>query len=427
MAEPPEQRSVPLAALRQRNFALYAAARLCASMAMMMINAIILWQVYEISGSALNLALVGITRLVPTVSISLIGGAFADSHNRRFIVMTAQLAAIAASATLLTTTAQGVINLPIIYAVVFCLSAASSFENPARQALVPQVVTSQAFAGAIVVNSTVQSLGFVSGSALGGVILGEFSIEAAYGTHIGLLCGSLALLALLRPRPFEGPRRSFSFESIKEGVSFVARRQVLIGAMALDMFAVIFGGAQALLPIYAKDILEVGGRGYGLLLSSMNAGALLMAIILIFVPQIHRAGRALLTTVAVFGILTVLFGISRNFYLSLAIYMSIGMADQVSVVLRQTVIQLATPDELRGRVSSVSQIFIGASNQLSAAGFIASVTTATFAVVSGGLGTLAVVGVVAKKLPELRRYRIEPAAAEVVVDPKQESVTPAAG
>jgi MFS family permease len=396
-------------------------------MSMMMMNAIILWQVYEISGSALNLALVGITRLVPTVSISLIGGAFADSHNRRVIVMGAQLVAMAASATLLFTTAQGVINLPIIYAVVFCLSAASSFENPARQALVPQVVTAQAFPGAIVVNSTVQSLGFVTGGALGGLILGEISIEAAYGTHIALLSGSLVLLALLRPRPFDGPKRAFSLESIKEGVAFVAKRQVLIGAMALDMFAVIFGGAQALLPIYAKDILEVGGRGYGLLLSSLNAGALLMAIALMFLPQIHRAGRALLTTIAIFGILTILFGISRNFYLSLAIYTSIGMADQVSVVLRQSVIQLATPDELRGRVSSVSQIFIGASNQLSAAGFVASLTTATFAVVSGGLGTVAVVGIVARRLPELRRYRIEPQRPEVVVEPQPDRVTPAAG
>ena len=419
-----DQRSVPLAALRQRNFALYAAARLWGSMAMMMMNAIILWQVYDLSGSALNLFLVGITRLVPTVSISLIGGAFADAHNRRAIVMTAQLAAMAASATLLMTTAQGIVSLPLIYAVVFCLSTASSFENPARQALVPQVVTPNAFAGAIVVNSTVQSLGFVTGGAAGGLILGEISIEAAYGTHMCLLAASLVLLSLLRPRAIDGPRRSFSFESIKEGVSFVARRQVLLGAMALDMFAVIFGGAQALLPVYAKDILDVGGRGYGLLLASLDAGALIMAVTLIFRPQIQRAGRALLTTVAIFGILTILFGISRNFYLSLAIYMCIGMADQVSVVLRQSVIQLATPDELRGRVSSVSQIFIGASNQLSITPLVASFTSATFAVVTGGIGTLAVVGVVGSRLPELRRYHIRPRVTQITPEPEPEPATP---
>ncbi len=428
MAEPPEQRSVPLAALRQRNFALYAAARLCASMAMMMMNALIFWQVYEISDSALQLALVGLARFFPSLGMSLIGGAFADSHNRKRIVMAAQTVPLAASTTLLIATSQGFLSLPIIYGLVLCIAVAASFENPARQALVPQVVTPDAFAGAIVVNSTIQSLGFVSGGALGGLLLGIAGIEVAYMAHMGLLSGSLALLTFLRPRPFEGVRRSVSLESIKEGVVFVARRQVLLGAMALDMFAVIFGGAQALLPIYAKDILDVGEFGYGLLYASLDAGALLMALSLVILPPIGRAGRALLISVAVFGIATIVFGISRNFYLSLAVYMCIGMADQVSVVLRQTIIQLATPDELRGRVSSVSQIFIGASNQLGAveSGLVAAVTNATFAVVSGGMGTLAVVGIVATKLPELRRYRIEPTRREVV-EPKPESATPAAG
>jgi len=429
MAEPPEQRSVPLAALRQRNFALYAAARLCASMAMMMMNALIFWQVYEISESALQLALVGLTRFFPSLGVSLIGGAFADSHNRKRIVMAAQTIPLAASTTLLIATSQGWLTLPLIYGLVLCIAVAASFENPARQALVPQVVTPDAFAGAIVVNSTIQSLGFVTGGALGGLLLGIAGIEVAYMAHMTLLSGSLFLLTFLRPRPVLGPKRAVSLESIKEGVLFVARRQVLLGAMALDMFAVIFGGAQALLPIYAKDILDVGEFGYGLLYASLDAGALLMALALVFLPPIKRAGRALLITVALFGIATIVFGISRNFYLSLAVYMCIGMADQVSVVLRQTVIQLATPDELRGRVSSVSQIFIGASNQLGAveSGLVAAATNATIAVVSGGIGTLAVVGIVASKLPELRRYRIEPSRPETVVDPKPESATPAAG
>jgi MFS family permease len=372
---------------------------------------------------------VGLTRFFPSLGVSLIGGAFADSHNRKRIVMAAQTIPLAASTTLLIATSQGWLTLPIIYGLVLCIAVAASFENPARQALVPQVVTPEAFAGAIVVNSTVQSLGFVTGGAVGGLLLGIAGIEVAYMAHMGLLSGSLFLLTFLRPRPFAGPRRSVSFEAIKEGVVFVARRQVLLGAMTLDMFAVIFGGAQALLPIYAKDILDVGEFGYGLLYASLDAGALLMALALVFLPPIKRAGRALLISVALFGIATIVFGLSRNFYLSLAVYMCIGMADQVSVVLRQTIIQLATPDELRGRVSSVSQIFIGASNQLGAveSGLVAAVTSATFAVVSGGMGTLAVAGLVASKLPDLRRYRIEPRRAEVVVEAKEESVTPAAG
>ncbi len=427
MADPESPRSVPLAALRQPNFALYAAARLCASMAMMMMNALIFWQVYEISNSALQLALVGLTRFFPSLGVSLIGGAFADSHNRKRIVMVAQTVPLAASTTLLIATSQGFLNLPIIYGLVLCIAVAASFENPARQALVPQVVTPEAFPGAIVVNSTVQSLGFVTGGALGGLLLGIAGAEVAYMAHMALLTGSISLLSFLRPRPVTGPKRSVSIAAIKEGIVFVAKRQVLLGAMALDMFAVIFGGAQALLPIYAKDILDVGEFGYGLLYASLDAGALLMALCMVLLPPIKRAGRALLISVALFGIATIVFGLSRNFYLSLAVYMCIGMADQVSVVLRQTVIQLATPDELRGRVSSVSQIFIGASNQLGAveSGLVAAVTSATFAVVSGGIGTLAVVGAVATKLPELRRYRIEPSRPEVVVEP--ESATPAAG
>jgi MFS family permease len=178
--------------------------------------------------------------------------------------------------------------------------------------------------------------------------------------------------------------------------------------MTLDMFAVIFGGAAALLPIYAQEILNVGPRGYGLLTSSLELGALLSAVAMMTLPTIKHAGRALLIAVGVYGFATIVFGLSRSFPLSVFAYMLVGMADQVSVVMRHTAIQLSTPDELRGRVSAVNFIFIGASNQLGAAesGFIAALTNATFAVVSGGIGCLVVLAVVASKMPELRRYKI---------------------
>ena len=183
--------------------------------------------------------------------------------------------------------------------------------------------------------------------------------------------------------------------------------------MVLDMFAVIFGGASALLPIYADDILHVGARGYGLLSSSIEAGALLTSVVLITVPPITYAGRALLIAVGAYGLATVVFGLSRSFPLSLAAYMAVGVADQVSVVMRSTAIQLCTPDALRGRVSAVNFIFINASNQLGAAesGFMAALTSAPFAVVSGGIACLAVLALVAAKLPELRRYRIDARSA----------------
>jgi hypothetical protein len=184
---------------------------------------------------------------------------------------------------------------------------------------------------------------------------------------------------------------------------------VILGCMTLDMFAVIFGGATALLPIYASDILQVGPRGYGLLSSALETGALVTSLALIARPPIRHAGRALLIAVAVYGLATIVFGLSRSFPLSLAAYMLVGVADQVSVVMRSTAIQLSTPDELRGRVSAVNLLFIGASNQLGAAesGFVAAATSATFAVVSGGIASLLVLAIVALKVPELRDYRID--------------------
>jgi hypothetical protein len=179
--------------------------------------------------------------------------------------------------------------------------------------------------------------------------------------------------------------------------------------MLLDMLAVVFGGAAALLPIYATEILHAGPRGYGLLTSSLELGALVTSLVLIVLPPIRRAGAALLVAVGVYGVATVVFGLSRWFPLSVAAYMAVGMADQVSVVMRSTAIQLSTPDALRGRVSGVNMIFIGASNQLGAAesGFVAALTSATFSVVSGGLASLAVLAAVAIGLPELRRYRTD--------------------
>ncbi|HML99477.1 MAG TPA: MFS transporter [Tepidiformaceae bacterium] len=410
MSDPEQPRHDPLAALRQPNYALFAGGRLASATAMTLLNAAIAWQVYEISGSAFQLGMLGLARFFPSLGMSLVGGAVADSHDRKQIVQLAQLVPLATSATLYLATVQDFVELPLFYGLVLLLALAAAFENPARQALVPQVVSREAFANAIVVNSTIQSLGFVTGPALGGLLIGFSGVDTAYVAHMAFIGTSVVAVSLLRPRPVEGARRAVGLESIREGVSFVRRRQVLLGAMTLDMFAVIFGGAQALLPIYAKDILEVGPKGYGILSASLEAGALVMAVWLVVLPPIRQAGRALLITVALFGLGTIVFGLSRNFYLSVAVYMFIGMADQVSVVLRQTTVQLSTPDELRGRVSSVNMLFIGASNQLGAveSGLVAALTNATFAVVSGGMGCLAVVGLVWAKLPELRRYEVQP-------------------
>jgi hypothetical protein len=228
-----------------------------------------------------------------------------------------------------------------------------------------------------------------------------------------LVVAALALLARLRLPSRPPVANVLSLRGVFEGLRFVRGNQVVLGCMLLDMLAVVFGGAAALLPIYATDILGVGARGYGLLSASLDVGALLTSLVLVVVPPIRRAGRALLLAVGVYGVATILFGLSRSFPLSVLAYMAVGMADQVSVVMRSTAIQLSTPDALRGRVSGVNMIFIGASNQLGAAesGFVAALTSATFSVVSGGLASLAVLAAVALAMPRLRRYRTDDARA----------------
>ena len=408
----------PFAALRQPAFVTFAVSRVASGMGMTLVQAAIAWQIYQISGSALQLGVMGLVQFIPAfLGLSLFGGAFADSHDRRVISMLAHIAPLATSSALVVATAAGAVTLPLIYVAVFLMAVASAFENPARQALLISVVTPETFPNAVTVNTTAQQLGFVTGPVIGAFLIAWLGIGFAYGAHIVLVATSLAALAMLRPRPREGEPRKVSIAAIKEGLQFVFSRQVLLGAMTLDMFAVIFGGATALLPVYATDILGVGALGYGILAASLDVGALVMSVALVFLPPVQRTGRALMLAVAGFGVGTIVFGLSRNFALSMFAYMFVGASDQISVVMRFTTVQLATPDELRGRVSSVNMLFVGASNQLGRveSGFLAAATSATFAVASGGLGCLAVLGAVGKWMPELRSYRISAALSHVVL------------
>jgi hypothetical protein len=245
-------------------------------------------------------------------------------------------------------------------------------------------------------------------------VIAAAGLGTVYAVPAGLIAASLGALALLQARRGGAARSSVNLPAIVEALRFVRRNQVVLGCMILDMLAVIFGGAAALLPIYATEILHVGAAGYGLLSSSLELGALIMSVVLTALPPVARAGRALLAAVAVYAVATVVFGLSRWFPLSVAAYALVGMADQVSVVMRSTAVQLSTPDQLRGRVSSVSFIFIGASNQLGAAesGFVAALTSATFSVVSGGIASLIVVVLTAMALPQLARYRTDGAIVE---------------
>jgi MFS family permease len=404
----PSARHGTLLVLRERNLVWFVASRFFSAAALTLLHAAFAWQLYAVTGSAFHLGLMGLMQFIPTLLLMLVAGAVADRYDRRTVVMLAQSAALLGTGALYLATRSGAATVPLIYAVVLATSAAAAFEGPARAALLPTLVPRPLFPSAVAVHSTLQNLAWVTGPLLAGLVIAAAGIAAAYLLHVGLILASLAALAAVRAAPPEGLRGTVSLQAIREGIAFVRQRQVLLGAMTLDMFAVICAGADALLPIYASDVLHVGARGYGLLSSAMEIGTCLIAVVLLVLPPIERLGRALLWAVAVYGVATVVFGLSRSFPLSVGAFVVAGMADQISMVTRSMIIQLATPDALRGRVSSVNLVFIGASNQLGAveSGFVAALTSAAFSVVSGGVGCLVVLAIVGVTLPGLRRYRL---------------------
>ncbi len=387
----------------------YLASRFCAATAMTMLRAGVAWHVFDLTRSAFHLGLIGLVQFLPALGLMLVAGALADAHDRRRIMALAQVVALLAASVLWLTTARQTVTLGVLYTVILVVAGAGSFDGPARAALLPTLVPRDVFPRAVTIASTNQALAFASGPALCGLLIAAAGIAAVYAAYVLLLVGSLAMLSLVRPAAPDGPRGAPSVRAVVEGLTFVRRRPVVFGCMVLDMFAVIFGGATALLPIYAQDILQVGPRGYGLLSASLEIGAIGTSLVLMTRPPIRRTGLALLVAVGAYGLATIVFGLSRSFPLSVAAYMLVGAADQVSVVMRSTAIQLSTPDALRGRVSAVNLLFIGASNQLGAAesGFLAALTSAPFAVVSGGVGCLVVLAIVAVRNPALRAYRID--------------------
>ena len=391
--------------LRIPAFRDYTVSQSASGVATGLLQAVILWQVYAISDSALSLGIVGLVAFGAGFVSSLIGGAIVDSYDRRNILFVAQIVPALASLGMLAAIATQHVGLVLVYALVLFTGVAASLESPARLSLLPAVVPRDLFPRALTVNSASSSLTSVSGPALGGILIAVGGIGAAYAGHLLLVAiAALSLVPLQVPRGHSGGR--LERRAIRDGLTYVFQRPILLGAMTLDMFAVLFGGARALLPVYAVDILHVDAFGYGVLSASMEAGTLAMALFLVALPIPRQTGRLLLIGVAVFGLATVLFGISTALPLSVAAYALVGMADQVSMVMRRTMIQLSTPDALRGRVSGVASIFISASNELGAleSGLVAAAAGAVFAVVSGGLACLVVVGLIAWRVPSLRRY-----------------------
>jgi len=362
------------------------------------------WQMYDLTHSAWSLGLVGLFQFVPALALALVAGHVADRHDRRHIVSLALLLQLLAALALLLATHEKWISRELILGVSLLLGVARSFQMTAQQALTPLLVPPAILARAMAFSSSGMQAAIIGGPALGGFLYGA-GAGVVYAACAGLFVLAAALVWSARYDHKPAPRAPVTMDTLLAGVRFIRAKPVVLGAISLDLFAVLLGGAVALLPIYARDILHVGPEGLGLLRGAPAMGALLMSLVLARWTITRRAGAILFGCVAIFGATTIVFGLSPWFWLSMAALFVNGAADMVSVVVRQTLVQLDTPDEMRGRVSAVNSIFIGASNQLGE--FESGATAALFgpvgAVVVGGVGTLVVVGLWMRWFPQLRQ------------------------
>jgi MFS family permease len=398
----------------------FLAARFFGAMARALLHAALVWHVFAVTREELWLGALGLVEFLPVVPVALVGGSVADAHDRRSVVAASQAAALALAAALFAASSGGGAGLPLLLGVAFLLRVTWGFEFPAAQALLPALVPREIFQNAVVTSATVRNLAVVSGPVAAGFAIDAAGVGSAYGIASGLyLLSALALLRVRRRAALpSGTARGLA--AVGEGVRFVRRSPVLLAAMTLDMVAVILADPTVLLAVYSEEILAVGPRGYGVLSASMAMGTLGTTLLLLFRPPFALPGRWLVGSVALFGAAAAAFGASGAFALSVAALVAAGAADQVSQVARSTIIQLSTPDELRGRVSAVNMVFVSASNELGAAfsGFLAAATSAVFAVVGGGVVCLAAAGVVAARVPALSRWQAAVAVA---------SAAPAAG
>lgn len=402
--------------LRRESVRRWVLARLLSGIGVTSLRATVLWLVYDQSGSLALLGLVGLLSFLPAPIAALTGGVVADAYDRKRVVLGAQVVEIVCAALLTALASLASLPLAALFAVFIVNFTALSFEAPARQAMLPRLVPADELPRAVTVMSAGQAFAFVSGPALAGLLLGWFDPRVAFATSAALLACSFVLVLGVRESAEAPPGRrgAVGLAALREGLGYVFKNKVVLGALSIDLFAVIFGGATAMLPVYARDVLQVGAQGYGLLAACLDVGALTTSLVMIFLPPIQRIGRAILLSVLVYGAATIAFGLSRSVPLSVATYFLVGVADQVSVISRSTLVQLSTPDALRGRVSSVNMVFIIASNQLSVAesGFVAALTSPTFAVVSGGVMVFVVAISVSLLLPSLWQARTPSAEAD---------------
>ncbi|MEP7087464.1 MAG: MFS transporter, partial [Gemmatimonadota bacterium] len=356
-----EPKRDPYAALRYSDYRFYLTGRLAATIGGQMIDVAIGWELYERTNRALALGFVGLVQVVPIILLALPAGHLADRFDRRRIAMFSLLLLVAGSLALAVISFT-VAPIPLIYVTLFVIGVALAFHRPAVAALLPQLVPAEQFANAVTWNSVGWQLASVLGPAAGGLIIAwRHHAGIVYVIDACLMLVFLICLTQIRGQQVVRERKAVTLETLLGGVRFVWHTKVILAAITLDLFAVLFGGATTLLPVFAKDILHVGAEGFGWLRAAPSIGAVFVAVLLLGRAPMKKAGRSLLIAVAGFGLATIVFGLSRSFPLSLSMLILAGGLDMISVVVRQTLVQLRTPDEMRGRVSAVNSVFIDTS------------------------------------------------------------------
>jgi MFS family permease len=404
----------PVLLRHHRPFVAFWFARIFTASGFQMLTVAIGWNLYQLTGNVLDLGLVGLVEFAPRVLFMLHTGHVADRYDRRKVAAICQTAQALIALTLFVSSSTESVTREMIFILAFALGAARSFEMPTTQALLPSIVPPALFPRAVAAAQSAQQSATIIAPALGGFLY-AFGSSWVYGPTVLLYVIACALMLSLPARQTPLNQNKATLDSLLAGIRFIRSRQDVLGAISLDLFAVLLGGATALLPVFAKDILLTGPWGLGMLRSAPAVGALAMSLWLARFNVERHVGRVMFTAVGVFGVATIAFGLSTSFWFSLAVLAVLGAADMISMVIRASFVQLETPDEMRGRVSAVNGLFIGASNQLGE--FESGLTAHWFgvvpAVVMGGVGTLAVTGIWIRLFPTLaNRDRMREVVAE---------------
>ncbi len=372
------------------------------------------WQMYELTKDPLALGLIGLAEALPNIATALFAGHAADRYNRKRIIVWFTLLFLVGTTLLFLFSIKSLgiiaaLGVFPIYLVVMISGISRAFLYPSIIALMSQLIPRQLYTNASTWNSTMWHIAAITGPALGGLIYGFFGVRIAYLSVLFFLLLALTLLGVVKNRPVpQSAAGETLFQRLSSGLKFVFKNQILLGAMSLDMFAVLFGGAVAMLPIFAAEVLMVGPQGLGFLRAAPMLGAVGMSLVMAHRPPLVHAGKYLMIGVAGFGLSIICFALSKNFYLSMGLLMLSGMFDNISVIIRSTAMQLLTPDEMRGRVASVNAIFIGSSNEIGSfeSGVAAKLIGLIPSVIFGGIMTLGIVGFTSKFAPKLRRMNL---------------------